>query len=181
MYPDKEMLRRWSFCHRQPSCWSVTSEPMLKVVTAVPAAASQSFTVLSPEAEISWELSGLQLICVFEERCTKLKTHVNRGCTLGVKKLYICLNSSKSKSATQNWKRMVLGNMLHDLNKKICFFFFEYKDKAGLMQSPDKQKPELKSGDDARMLSIQPLFGGSRVQNTSSTERQQYKLERCFV
>lgn len=61
MYPDKEMLRRWSFCHRQPNCWSATSAPMLKVVTAVPAATSQSFTVLSPEAEISWELSGLQL------------------------------------------------------------------------------------------------------------------------
>lgn len=55
------MLRRWSFCHKQPSCWSFTSVPILKVVTAVPAPTSQSFTVLSPEAEISWVLSGLQL------------------------------------------------------------------------------------------------------------------------
>ncbi|TNN44680.1 hypothetical protein EYF80_045109 [Liparis tanakae] len=55
------MLRRWSFCHRQPSCWSDTSAPRLKVVTAVPAPTSHSFTVLSPEAEMSWELSGLQL------------------------------------------------------------------------------------------------------------------------
>lgn len=47
------MLRRWSFCHKQPSCWSPTSVPILKVVTAVPAPTSQSFTVLSPEAEIS--------------------------------------------------------------------------------------------------------------------------------
>uniref|UniRef100_A0A0E9PZ90 Uncharacterized protein n=1 Tax=Anguilla anguilla TaxID=7936 RepID=A0A0E9PZ90_ANGAN len=56
------MLSRWSFCHRQPSCWSLTSPPMLKVVTAVLPATSHSFTVLSPDADISWELSPLQLI-----------------------------------------------------------------------------------------------------------------------
>jgi len=86
MYPDKEMLRRWSFCHRQPSCWSVTSEPMLKVVTAVPAPTSQSFTVLSPEAEISWELSGLQLTCRIRSTGNQRRSYTGKksgGCFQG--------------------------------------------------------------------------------------------------
>lgn len=63
MYPDREMLRRWSFCHRQPSCWSRTLEPMVNVVTTEFELTSQIFEVLSPEAESKWAPSGLQLTC----------------------------------------------------------------------------------------------------------------------
>lgn len=62
MYPDREMLRRWSFCHKQPSCWSRTLEPMVNVLTTEFTLTSQIFEVLSPEAESKWVLSGLQLI-----------------------------------------------------------------------------------------------------------------------
>jgi hypothetical protein len=62
MYPDREMLRRWSFCHRQPNCWSRTLEPMGNVLTTEFTLTSQILEVLSPEAESKWVLSGLQLI-----------------------------------------------------------------------------------------------------------------------
>lgn len=62
MYPDREMLRRWSFCHKQPSCWSRTVEPIVNVLTTEFTLTSQILEVLSPEAESKWVLSGLQLI-----------------------------------------------------------------------------------------------------------------------
>lgn len=62
MYPDRDTLRRWSFCHKQPSCWSRTLEPMVNVSTTEFTLTSQILEVLSPEAESKWALSGLQLI-----------------------------------------------------------------------------------------------------------------------
>lgn len=79
MYPDREMLRRWSFCHRQPSCWSRMLEPIVNVFTTEFAPTSQTLEVLSPEAESKWVLSGLQLICANETRVTRWPVSVGRG------------------------------------------------------------------------------------------------------
>lgn len=74
MYPDREMLRRWSFCHKQPSCWSRTVEPIVNVLTTEFTLTSQIFEVLSPEAESKWVLSGLQLIYANETAGASART-----------------------------------------------------------------------------------------------------------
>lgn len=73
------MLRRWSFCHRQPSCWSRMLEPIVNVLTTEFAPTSQTLEVLSPEAESKWVLSGLQLICSDKTRVTRQPVSVGRG------------------------------------------------------------------------------------------------------
>ena len=74
MYPDRETLSRWSFCHKQPSCWSRTVEPIVNVLTTEFTLTSQILEVLSPEAESKWVPSGLQLICQTEQWATCQRT-----------------------------------------------------------------------------------------------------------
>lgn len=102
MYPDREMLRRWSFCHRQPSCWSRMLEPIVNVLTTEFALTSQTLEVLSPEAESKWVLSGLQLICSDETRVARQTVSVGRG----LRKQLCPAPTSERGEAGRQWARM---------------------------------------------------------------------------